>query len=160
MACFCWVPPTDHGFIMTCTSHHLTCIKICNSWHVDLGSILFMFVMAWSGWPVQKVTGVDYSFPQHKCRRNDFTSLNCLNTKAKFSACLPAGLWAWAETLIHCSGVHFPFYLDFRFYQHCEIGMPQLDIPVIGACGLLQLMTIDVSSTLSTLCSGGASGAV
>lgn len=74
-----------------------------------------MFIMAWSVWQLQKVTRFDFSFPQHRRKRNDFTSFNCLNTKAKFSACLPAGLWAWAE------GTNLLFWSSFSFLLRFQI---------------------------------------
>lgn len=117
VACFCWVPATDH---VRNDPHHII-------WPVSKFVTLDMWIwgpycsqLLWHGLDVRYTEGTTHGawgffFPQHECRRNDFTSLNCFNTKAKFSVCLPAGLWAWAEGTNPLFWSYTSFSFLFRF---------------------------------------------
>lgn len=131
---------------------------------------VLMLVMGWSGWQTQReghwglflcnqIQKEWFCIQPPEWFSSDGETKQRLNCSCAFQ--LVSQTWQnYALALCPRVTLHFIFYLDFRFYQECKIGTLQLDKPVIGACGLLQLITIDVSSTLSTVWSGGASGAV
>lgn len=129
-------------------------------WHVDLGlpSPQACYSVVWMMDTMKRSQGL-FLFNTNPGGTVHSDTQQMLNGPRAFQLFSQAGR-NYTPVLCPRMMLHFLSYLHLRCYWQCKIGALQSDKPVIGACGLLQLMTMEVSSTLSTVWSGGASGAV